>query len=329
MLTNANKGDGIMKAKMVVAVLAGFLAVGLSSHRANADGLEQNSYWHLGDHCADWARVLANCLTVEIVNNALGARYSAVNECSDYGDIVAHINVKGANDEHFHMEDSTKHSGLDVLYHVNSITCCIDDSDLCHKGSVEKSDGGWIMKVTVSDGSWDYEYVNISTHQKRYDFCQDNPDQIYCEIDPDGDSSFSPAQAAIAAGNPACSADNSCNCGDHYCTAADCDREWSESYAAARTDGFGCKDAEDPDWSVAVSLYNSDTWGDEGTYGSSIDAVDGTSQQCTITTGCRKGTFHRSPYYLTNTVTDAVSKLDQYFACNASEGATPLHDGCW
>ena len=132
------------------------------------------------------------------------------------------------------------------MYKIRDIACCINKSKLCFERQVE---GEWIRHVTVSGGSWSDAWVDVRTHEKRYAFCQDNPDDIYCEVDPEGD--------ALVAPHPP-------NCGDRYCTAGDCEWRWDRSPASD-------------------SCYYSK--GDTRRT-LSISAYDGSSQTCTIETRC-------------------------------------------
>ena len=199
---------------------------------------------------------------------------------------------------------------------VRDIHCCWNKSDLCFKSQVEKDERNVITQVTKSGNSYTTRFVDVSTHRKRYDFCQANPDDIYCQVDPEGDANTEPE-------GPACAEDSSCNCGDHHCTVADCDSTWKDLNPNS-TDR--CKHIDDPDWTQAKAKYADDIYGDTGTYSSSIDETDGTSQQCTITTGCRAGTVGRdTPYFKTNTITDDIDELSFYLFCT---GGVLQRGGC-
>ena len=56
--------------------------------------------------------------------------------------------------------------------------------------------------------------VNVGTHEKRYEFCQDNADNIYCEVDPEGDAFTEPPN---------------CEENPNTCTVEDCQDAYEES----------------------------------------------------------------------------------------------------
>lgn len=107
---------------------------------------------------------------------------------------------------------------------VVSISCCANESEICHKSQVEKNAQSRI-KVYSGTGTT-YNYVNVSTYVDRYNYCADNADSLYCENNPEGDA-FAPL-----------------TCGDHDCTASDCDDGWDDSDAS--------DDCTDPTFSVGV-----------------------------------------------------------------------------
>ena len=190
--------------------------------------------------------------------------------------------------------------GASVEGEIADAYCCFDQSDLCYKSQVEKNDSGQITRVTKSSLTLSTTLVDVSTHHKRYDFCQANPDDIYCQVDPEGDANTEPE-------GPACAEDSSCNCGDHHCTVGDCDWHWERSPAAATCATAGS--------------------GDSSLYSSSIDAEDGTGQTCTLEVACEterklhRGGDQRIEF---NTVSDSVWNIDDYRNCDG----TPREDSC-
>ncbi len=90
----------------------------------------------------------------------------------------------------------------------------MDQSDLCHKRQVEPKDGK-IRRYTGTGTNT--EYVDVSSHLARYLYCEEHPDDIYCEVDPKRDA-FDDPEIAF-------------NCGDHYCTVDDCEENWKQASA--------------------------------------------------------------------------------------------------
>ena len=97
----------------------------------------------------------------------------------------ANIDLKDISDEHFHLNDTSKKRGRIHTVDVRDIACCMDKSDFCYKQQVEKKNGN--IKVWTGTGTT-MDTVNVSTHVKRYLYCNDNPDSIYCVNDEDGDA---------------------------------------------------------------------------------------------------------------------------------------------
>ena len=114
-----------------------------------------------------------------------GSTYGAQNKCANYGAMKATIDLQSGSDEHFHMSNGDKKRGADWTRNVKDIACCLNQSDLCKKNQVEKENGK--IKVWTGTGTT-MDTVNVSTHVKRYLYCNDNPDSIYCVNDEDGDA---------------------------------------------------------------------------------------------------------------------------------------------
>ena len=138
-----------------------------------------------------------------------GSTYGARNKCPDYGAMKANIEMEEWS-EHFHMSNGDKKRGRYGAGDVRDISCCLNKSDLCWKWSVEAQDGK--IKVWKGTGT-DYRWVNVRTHAKRYDFCAENPDNVYCVNDPEGDA-FQPL---------------TCEQSSTMCTAQDCEDAYTES----------------------------------------------------------------------------------------------------
>ena len=140
-----------------------------------------------------------------------GSTYGAQSFCSGYGDVVTKIDIRHAPDRTITLSNSSKWKGSSAVSDVNTITCCADKSDLCLKTQVEHDDG-FIAYYDVSDAA--FESVDVRTHEKRYNFCQEHSDAIYCEIDPENDANIPLI------------------CGNRDCTLGDCNWHWDRSDAA-------------------------------------------------------------------------------------------------
>ncbi len=260
----AETGTSAMKTGLIAAVLAVFLAVGIGSDRANAhenEGLFQQLTGD-GGGCDSNFRVTtasATCMTSGWSHMGIPPYWSiwAKNGCSDYGDIEAHVDVPNEADEHIHADESEKA----YAYSTNeprSVKCCVNKSDLCYRDQVEKvtsgDNEGKIRFLRISESNTRLvSYEDVSTHQARYDFCQTNPNYVYCKVNPDGDALYPPAtppsemtlselrsRPCGGEGQPACS------CGDHICDRFDCEWNFNQSSASdtcysttSNSDGLG------------------------------------------------------------------------------------------
>ncbi len=268
---------------MSVSLVAVFLAVGSGATIAHADHGGNTGDYHSHGKCDGINRMPksdASCLSGGWDNNfdtaTMGYSHWVRNECAAYGTVIVHHDVIDASDRHWHLEDGNRKEYIS-LHQTRNLYCCFDDSELCFKSQVEAgaddASDGHIKQVTVGNGLVSGTYVDVSTHYKRYRFCQANPDDIYCTVDPSGDAKTEPP-------GPACAEDNSCNCGDHYCTEADCTSKWDETTPATR--GL-FEESGDPDYHGCAPSDDSDY----GSYFSAtIDADDGTSQSCTLQVVC-------------------------------------------
>ena len=335
------KGSGAMKMRFIVALLAAILTVPVVVHDARAHGDavydgDEFKYYE-GGACSRWARVTtasATCLSSDFSNGGFTQSGWARNECAGYGTVVAHHDLRATTDNHWHLDDNSKQRFGPGWYHTRSIKCCMNKSDLCYKDQVEKvtdadinNGNASIRFLRVIGEAQAVSYVDVSTHENRYEFCQENPNYIYCTENPEGDALTSPLEvaqaAAEAAGEPTCSADSSCNCGDHYCTAADCDSSWDDSTPVGA--GYVLDTSMDYQSGCTASTHDD--------YSSSIDATDGSSQECTINVKCITGTIGRYgggylSYTRDYTITDDVDDLDNYFHCHkAGTDGMDLHEG--
>ncbi len=307
-----NPNNSSRRSGLIAAILAVFLAAGSIPHDARANGSTTNT-WHESNGCSAFFRVshdAATCLTANWDNSppvssgyALGSRATVRNKCSNYGTVVAHLDVSGSGDWHIHLTNNEEYRGSLPLNDVSGVYCCLNASDLCHKSQVEKIASGpyagHISRITTTASAIATTYEDVSTHHRRYNFCQSNPIDIYCRANPQGDALTVPT-------TPACSDDNTCNCGDHFCTADDCDSMWDDNAPATfsalddRTSG-GCAESDD------------------ASYSSSIDAADGTSQNCTIRTWCATDTQFGA-YVDSNYVSmRAVKEVEFTVDANASD----------
>ena len=237
----------ILKARFIVVALAVLLVSVLATTQAAANWIE-----YVSSACSHTHRISHNdtsCLSARWTNNWNWSEAGYVvyikNECSEYGTIVANVDVKNFGDAKWTLNSGSEERWKEATK-IRDAACCIDKSALCFERQVE---GEWIKHVTVSGGSWSHTWVDVRTQKKRYSFCQDNPDDIYCKVDPQGDAHVAPPPF---------------NCGDHYCTAGDCEWRWERSPASET-----CLGPLGPAWNMTIS------------------AEEGESQTCTVTTECQ------------------------------------------
>ena len=221
--------------------------------------------------CSDAMRISASdatCLRAEWDNSGSSSTFEAESYCSAYGTIKAHVDIKNHGDYHFILDSAGNFFSGGGVYDVRKITCCLDKSDLCYKSQVEARSDGRIRSIAIDGSTITGTFVDVSTHQKRYDFCSENEDDIYCEVDPQGDANTDP--------NAECNEDTDppCNCGDHYCKVADCTSAYENSQA-----------------------YDSCTNDMFSNHSMSISATNGSSQDCTMEGQCmaRIETVNRDP----------------------------------
>ena len=153
---------------------------------------------------------------------AMTRYYTVQSHCSDYGEVKIHVNRESAQDWLWTMKNGDKVDGSSVAK-IKKFTCCIDKGDnLCFKDQVEAASNGTITHVYQNDqGHWIVGGADVATHQARYDFCQANPDYVYCDVDPQGDAKTDPATVTPTG-----------ECDGEPCTVQDCIDEFNTSPAA-------------------------------------------------------------------------------------------------
>ena len=114
-----------------------------------------------------------------------GTKGGAKNFCSEYGNIRIKVDLIRETDYNTYLPNSKKWRYENCVTDTREISCCVDKSDLCLKQQVEAFDG--IIKQWTGSGT-NFRDIDVSTHRKRYEFCQDNSDNIYCSNDPAGDA---------------------------------------------------------------------------------------------------------------------------------------------
>ena len=235
-----------MRIRFVIAAMAALLLAPVIAKPGAA-----NDGDFVESACSNSVRVshsFATCLHGWYSNNynwsPPGYKHTVENKCPEYGTVIASVDVQGGSDWKWTLTNGDKETDY-RLGKTNAITCCADKSDLCYRSEVERI-GSYIMKYAGSGTT--YTYVNVDTHEKRYQFCQSNPDNIYCEVDPEGDAN----RASLPF-----------NCGNHYCNVGDCEWNWNRS-SASETCNLGFADSS-----------------------MSISAEDGSSRTCTVVVKCQ------------------------------------------
>ena len=214
-----------------------------------------------------------------------GSTWGMQNMCGDwgsvYGRVKLHYNAWDNREHGYLMENSDKKRGYSRYVDVHDIKCCPEKGELCHKSQVRALSG----KIKIWDDSSDeYVRVDVSTREKRQHFCRqgENRSGVYCRNNLSGD--------AISG--------NVYNCGNHYCTADDCEWHFEQSEAYETCQG------EDGDI--------------EPTY--TISATDGSSQTCTVSATCRRaqGVVGNKRFWrwVTKTMEDEVWNLDNAVNCH-------------
>ena len=164
---------------------------------------------------------LADCLSASWDNSGRGSSFEVTSECSAYGDVYARLN---AEVEPAPIEGYTLYNTTYVLRNGDTFSqrlewanvtgwYCCRGPYLCNKSQVEQDANGMIVSVSISAGGVTETEVDVSTYPRRFAFCEENPHDIYCIVDPEGDA-------------------NRANCTDHACGIDDCTANWVDSQAS-------------------------------------------------------------------------------------------------
>ena len=198
----------------IVIVPATALLGGVAFADRDAMSSSYSGSWHSEKACAPRYRIShrnTGCMHAWWDNTppwssgvAGGSTWGAENKCANYGGMKANIDVINGGDQHFHMSNGDKKRGRSGSQNIRDIACCLDKSDLCWKWSVDEQDGK--IKMWTGTGT-DYRWVDVSTQLDRYKFCSEKPDNVYCDVDPEGDA-FTVPTAVM--------------CGDDECEKIDC-----------------------------------------------------------------------------------------------------------
>ena len=182
------QGDEDMKSNFIIAAMAA-LAVSMATMLATIGPANANeAVWEPG--CNNSYRVShrdSSCLhawwdnTPSISSGvAGGSKVGVKSHCSQYGEIIAHVDIRDYYDYHFVLDNSNRARQNHLSEDVREVSCCMNESDLCYTQQVERRGGPTIWVYTGSGTSM--REVDVSSHQKRYEFCQDNADGIYCRV---------------------------------------------------------------------------------------------------------------------------------------------------
>ena len=179
--------------------------------------------------CSDAMRISANnatCIDVWHDNSppassraGEGSTYGAQSSCSDYGTVKVHIDLIDYQNQYFILTDSEAINGNNSYADIQKLTCCLSASDLCYENQVEARSDGTIRSIAIDGETVTESFVDVSTHQLRFDFCRENPNEIYCTVDPSGDAHTVPPQP-------------SAECDGEPCTVQDCLDNFDDSPAA-------------------------------------------------------------------------------------------------
>ena len=189
---------GVLRAGVAVAAA---LVCALATNEVRAAGESAGNTIHAGSSCAASSRVahaVSTCVDAEIYNEPDDPGASSTfsvewqNSCHAHGDIVVNVDMTTGEDKHVHLNTSGGAvNGRSTSSDVDGISCCWDESDLCYIREVVAEDGHIIRHTSQTS----YTLVDVSTHQSRYDLCQEDSDLIYCQADPEGDAFTEPPGA--------------------------------------------------------------------------------------------------------------------------------------
>ena len=104
-----------------------------------------------------------------------GTRGGVQSDCSQYGTVVAKVDIVTFNDLTINMTTSAQYTYENCAVDTRDISCCIDQSDLCKKSQVEATNG-WITHYVSSNNT--FASQNVSTHELRYEYCEDNSGSV-------------------------------------------------------------------------------------------------------------------------------------------------------
>ena len=209
------RGFYVRLATAGIALVASGLAVAQQVVDYDFDGIDESTICQ-----ARIAHGQADCLEASW-DNPGGGTYSVKNLCSDYGTLRARVTIEQranapsdyrSSSATIVLDNSTAYTFQMKHADITNIYCCQGESDICHRSQVEADSDGNITSLSVSGSTVTETEVDVSTYPLRYEFCSENPDDIYCEVDPEGDA-------------------NQTNCGDHVCGIGDCTWHWERSPA--------------------------------------------------------------------------------------------------
>ena len=109
-----------------------------------------------------------------------GSTWGVQSQCPDWGSVYGRVRLNNGWRWGYKLTSSSKKRGYDGLLNVESIRCCPSKGELCHKTQVKKYDG--YIKIW-NDSSNDYGYVDVSTTEKRQEFCSNGTNRtgVYCK----------------------------------------------------------------------------------------------------------------------------------------------------
>ena len=186
-----------MRNSLAAIALAASIATACAVDRAAAD-VDCTVGSTMASGCSGNTRIspsAATCLTAtwdrSYNASAAGYNYSITNECSDYGNIMVHKDFKDQLDW---MVCEDGESSATSVAKIRGIACCFEgEQDLCWERQVKADSEGRIKRVQWSDANnIGFTLVTVATHQQRYDFCRENPNDVYCKVDPSGDANTAP-----------------------------------------------------------------------------------------------------------------------------------------
>ena len=215
-----------MKFRTGAIALAALLAMTLGIDRAAADSdCGPMSFWSTpgSGQCNGYKRIPASdatCLNASYNHSYeafVGYRYTVTNDCQGWGNLMVHVDRVGVTDWIGCLQYSMTSAGT---AEYRGFSCCFEgEGDLCWKDQIVKDRDGYIKRMTVTATTSGFEKHDVSTHQARYDFCQEYPNDVYCDVNPEGDALTPPPAPAT-------------DCDGEPCTLQHCKDAFAESHAA-------------------------------------------------------------------------------------------------